>query len=217
MTMAPEDVLLTRQPETYRFYLQNCQCRLICLALCHDNGYIAELDKYRNDTTAKQKTWLVDHHAKGRGFLDPPFHMVKFDEIFSTKALYVKRITASSSLTNKSSSYSSAMTNSFSVEQAPRSEQSPFFMLDRQPRYAHGAESPSGTQSEPQQNLTPGPRTPFFAPELATPAVGDQVIPVVRTLTHHHHSNEVHIYLANYLTHIPSYTNHTNTISPPRI
>lgn len=168
-----------RLPEAYRFYLRNCQCKLIFLALCHDNGYMAELDKYRNDVIAKQKTWLIEHYAKGRAFADPPFPMANFDEVFSNRALPVKRVNGFAPVPNKSS-YSSALAAPSTVEAASGFGQSHF--------------NPPLPKSKPPSDAQPSPTTPFASrtnsfkelqtPYLASgvkiPTSGDQV-PVVCT------------------------------------
>lgn len=47
--------------EAYRFYANNAQCHSIFLAVCHDNGYVASLDHYKQDISIACKTILVKH------------------------------------------------------------------------------------------------------------------------------------------------------------
>ncbi len=168
-----------RLPETYRLFLQNCQCKLIYLALCHDNGYIAELDKYRNDAIAKQKTWLIDHYAKGRAFTDPPFPMVKFDEVFSSKALPVKRVNGFGPIPNKSS-YSSALAAPPRAEAASGIDQSSFTLPPLKPKYTSDVQSPISSPFGSHRNSFKEPQTPYHAPDVELRPSGDQV-PVVST------------------------------------
>lgn len=164
--------------DTYRFFLQNCQCKLIFLALCHDNGYISELDKYRNDPIAKQKTWLVDHYAKGRAFIDPPFPMAKFEAVFSTRPLPSKRVNTSAPLASKSS-YSSALTSTSPADQAPNPEQTPFSMYPNKSRANTGLQSPTTTTFEPQRDSVKESPARNLAPGVGAPNPVDQ-IPVNR-------------------------------------
>ncbi|KAF2670665.1 hypothetical protein BT63DRAFT_244835 [Microthyrium microscopicum] len=68
--------------DTYRFYAHDIHCERIFLACCHDNGYVAELDKYRHDPVARNKTLLVKHKNTGAQYRDTPFGMVDFGEVF---------------------------------------------------------------------------------------------------------------------------------------
>jgi hypothetical protein len=171
--------LLTRPPDTYRFFLHHCQCRLILLALCHDNGYIAELDKYRNDARATQKTLLIDHYAKGQAFIDPPFPIIKLDDVFSTKPLYVRRTKGSVSLTNQSP-YASALAASPTAGQPPIPRQSSFSRLPPWSKPASGTQSTIATPHQSQQTLIKEPHAPYLAPGVDPPTSSDQ-IPIVRT------------------------------------
>ncbi len=164
-------------PETYRFFLQNCQCKLIFLALCHDNGYMAELDKYRNDATAKQKTWLVDHYAKGRAFTDPPFPMIKFDEVFSSKSLPVKRVNGFGPIPKKSS-YSSALPAPLRMEAASGIDKSPFTMPPSKSKYTSDAQSSISTPAGLQRNSLKELPPLHLASDVELRSSGDQ-IPVV--------------------------------------
>lgn len=175
--MWPWKPLADRPADTYRFFLQNCQCKLIFLALCHDNGYISELDKYRNDPIAKQKTWLVDHYAKGRAFIDPPFPMAKFEAVFSTRPLPSKRVNTSAPLASKSS-YSSALTSTSPADQAPNPEQTPFSMYPNKSRANTGLQSPTTTTFEPQRDSVKESPARNLAPGVGAPNPVDQ-IPVV--------------------------------------
>jgi hypothetical protein len=171
--------LLTRPPDTYRFFLHHCQCRLILLALCHDNGYIAELDKYRNDDKATQKTLLIDHFAKGQAFIDPPFPIVKLDDVFSTKPLHVRRTKGSLSLINPSS-YSSALAISPTAGQAPTPQQSPFSRLPPWSKPDLGTQPSAATPHQSQQTFVKEPHAPHLALGVDPPTSSD-LIPVVRT------------------------------------
>jgi hypothetical protein len=177
-------LLLTATPETYRFYLQNTHCKLIFLALCHDNGYAPELEQYRNDAVAKQKTWLIDHYAKGRAFTDPPFHMVKFDQVFSGRALSIKRVNGSTSIPHKSS-YSSALASSpIATEPASNFDADAFGPpphTPTKPRSASDARPPSITPYDTRPNLVKEQPTAQLAPGVSPPTSSDQ-IPIVRDL-----------------------------------
>jgi hypothetical protein len=173
--------LLTLMPETYRFFLQNCHCRLIFLALCHDNGYIAELDKYRNDVTARQKTWLVDHYSQGRAFMDPPFPMVHFDNVFSTRPLSVNRPPAPISHTR--SSYSSALAGPAMIGQPARPGHNSVSMAPHESRFGPDIQPSAITPYESPPNSIRDHQTPYLAPGIEAPISGDQ-IPVVRFSSH---------------------------------
>jgi hypothetical protein len=179
--------LLTTTPETYHFFLQNSQCKLIFLALCHDNGYLAELERYRNDATAKQKTWLIDHYAKARAFTAPPFYMVKLDQVFSDRGLHIKRVNGSTSASHKSSSYSSALSS------LPITEPTSSILNDSdafgpppptKPRSASDARPPPASLHEPRPNLIKEQLTAQLAPGVSPPTSSDQ-IPVVRKIPFH--------------------------------
>ncbi|EHY58377.1 hypothetical protein HRR83_007259 [Exophiala dermatitidis] len=76
--------------DTFRFYAYNAQCQRIYLACCHDNGYIAELDKYRHDATVMPKVMLVEaaqSAAAVRAYASLPFKSTRFDTVFETSAL----------------------------------------------------------------------------------------------------------------------------------
>ena len=168
-----------RLPEAYRFFLRNLQCKLIFLALCHDNGYMAELDKYRNDVIAKEKTWLIDHYAKGRAFADPPFPMVNFDEVFSNRALPVKRANGFAPVPNKSS-YSSALAAPSTAETASGFGQGLFKMPPPKSKPPSDAQSSPTTPFVSHTNSFKELPTPYLAPGVELPTSGDQV-PVVCT------------------------------------
>lgn len=158
--------------EAYRFFLSNCQCKLILLAVCHDNGYVAELDKFRNDATARGKTWLLDHYARGRAFTDPPFPMVKIDDLFITRELSAKRATGPGSH-HASSSHSSALSSSAMTEQAKGPDQSSFRPIG--PGLQHSSFAPSESRHGSSEYST----TPYLAPGVEPPSSRSQV-PVVR-------------------------------------
>lgn len=167
---------LTSISETYRFFLQNSHCKLIFLAICHDNGYVAELDKYRNDPTAREKTWLVDHLSNGRAFMDSPFRMVHFDHVFSTIALPLNR--PSAPIPRPRSSYSSAVATPAVPGPAARSGHNSLSMPPPVSTSGLGTPrmkiSPHGSSHNPLvDNLTP-----YYAPEVEAPASSDMV-PVV--------------------------------------
>lgn len=70
------------ETDTYRFFAYNQHCRHIFLACCHDNGYVAELDKYRYDTTAAPKTILVHAAQAAREYASLPFPVARFGSVF---------------------------------------------------------------------------------------------------------------------------------------
>ncbi|KAK4947997.1 hypothetical protein LTR10_013050 [Elasticomyces elasticus] len=76
--------------DTFRFYAYNAQCQRIFLACSHDNGYIAELDKYRHDMIVMPKVMLV-HAAQtpsaAKAYANLPFKYTRFDKVFETTAL----------------------------------------------------------------------------------------------------------------------------------
>lgn len=172
--VASKNFWLTSVSETYRFFLQNCQCKLIFLALCHDNGYIAELDKYRNDVLAKKKTWLVDHYAKGRAFVNPPFHMVKLDNVFDTRAISVKRLNPAY-LLNTNSSYSSTAVPSFTTEKAPIPEQNPYSNPPPHFTSASGASPINATRYDSNREMVEKDDAPYLAPGVEPPTSADEV------------------------------------------
>jgi hypothetical protein len=71
--------------DTYRFFAYNQHCRHIFLACCHDNGYVAELDKYRYDTTAAPKTILVHAAQAAREYASLPFPVARFGSVFEVR------------------------------------------------------------------------------------------------------------------------------------
>jgi hypothetical protein len=75
---------LTR-PDTYRFFALNSHCRLIFLAICHDNGYIVELQKYAHHPIYTPKTVLLQASQPARGFEALPFRMTCLDDVFEHK------------------------------------------------------------------------------------------------------------------------------------
>ncbi|ERF75791.1 hypothetical protein EPUS_01621 [Endocarpon pusillum Z07020] len=160
--------------EAYRFFLRNCQCKLIFLALCHDNGYMAELDKYRNDVIAKQKTQLIDHYAKGRAFANPPFPMVNFEEVFSNRALPVKRVNGFAPVPTKSS-YSSALAAPPTVEAASGFGQGHFNPPPLQSKPPPDAQSSPTTPFASRTNSFKELQTPYLASGVELPTSGDQV------------------------------------------
>lgn len=72
---------LTRA-DVYRFHLNNAQCKYIFLACCHDSGYIAELDKYRQDPIASAKTILVRHGNTAPGYARSGLRFATFSSSF---------------------------------------------------------------------------------------------------------------------------------------
>jgi len=76
--------LLTSSPEAYRFYATNAQCKYIFLAVCHDNGYVATLDHYRQDGLIAPKTVLVKHPNMAAQFINLPFSSVDISPIFES-------------------------------------------------------------------------------------------------------------------------------------
>ncbi|KAK5270563.1 hypothetical protein LTR99_005005 [Exophiala xenobiotica] len=76
--------------DTFRFYAHNAQCQRIYLACSHDNGYIAELDKYRHDMIVMPKVMLI-HAAQtpsaARAYAGLPFEYTRFDSVFEVSGL----------------------------------------------------------------------------------------------------------------------------------
>lgn len=68
--------------DTFRFFAYNQHCRYIFLACCHDNGYVAELDKYRFDPIAAPKTILVHAAQAAREYASLPFPVARFGSVF---------------------------------------------------------------------------------------------------------------------------------------
>lgn len=81
---------LTTNTDTFRFYANNAQCQRIYVACSHDNGYIAELDKYRHDMVVMPKVMLV-HAAQTpsavKAYSSLPFKHTRFDSVFEDAAL----------------------------------------------------------------------------------------------------------------------------------
>ncbi|EXJ95650.1 hypothetical protein A1O1_00772 [Capronia coronata CBS 617.96] len=76
--------------DTFRFYAYNAQCQRVYLACCHDNGYIAELDKYRHDAIVMPKVMLVQAAQTApaiRAYAGLPFQSTRFDSVFETSPL----------------------------------------------------------------------------------------------------------------------------------
>ncbi|KIX06386.1 uncharacterized protein Z518_04362 [Rhinocladiella mackenziei CBS 650.93] len=82
--------LLTMSLDTFRFYAYNAQCQRIFLACSHEDGYIAELDKYRHDEMVMPKVILI-HAAQtdttARAYAGLPFKFTRFDTVFETAPL----------------------------------------------------------------------------------------------------------------------------------
>lgn len=74
--------LLTGRLDTYRFFAYNQHCLHIFLACCHDNGYVAELDKYRYDAIAAPKTILIHAAQAAREYARLPFPVARFSSVF---------------------------------------------------------------------------------------------------------------------------------------
>lgn len=78
--------------DNFRFYAYNAQCQRIFLACSHDNGYIAELDKYRHDAITMPKVMLV-HAAQSpsaaKAYAGLPFKSTRFDTVFESTPLEV--------------------------------------------------------------------------------------------------------------------------------
>lgn len=77
--------------DTYRFYLSNAQCKHLFLACCHDNGYVAELDKYRHDSIAASKTILVKHGNTANQFYNLNLPIARFSTTFEMEPLQAVR------------------------------------------------------------------------------------------------------------------------------
>jgi len=70
--------------DTFRFYADNVQCQRIFLAVTHDNGYVAELEKYRY-AIFQPKIVLVHQSATAKStqfFASLPFKTTTFDTVF---------------------------------------------------------------------------------------------------------------------------------------
>ena len=78
--------------ETYRFHAYQPSCLAIFLACCHDNGYVAEFDKYRRDDVVSNKTILVKATMPARGFTDLTFRKCDFGPVFHNELLKPKQI-----------------------------------------------------------------------------------------------------------------------------
>lgn len=77
--------------DTFRFYADNVQCQRIFLAVTHDNGYIAELDKFRY-ATFQPKIVLVHQSSTAKStqfFGGLPFEMTTFDTVFEPLPLNI--------------------------------------------------------------------------------------------------------------------------------
>lgn len=95
--------------DTFRFYAYNAQCPRIFLACSHDNGYIAELDKYRHDMTVMPKVMLV-HAAQtqsaAKAYANLPFRHTRFDKVFETTPLDItSKVDAALSATHLNGSH----------------------------------------------------------------------------------------------------------------
>ncbi|KAK5100074.1 hypothetical protein LTR70_003264 [Exophiala xenobiotica] len=77
--------------DTYRFYLNSAQCEHIFLACCHDNGYVAELDKYRHDPRAAEKTVLIKHGNTANQFYNLNLPFTRFSSTFEMEPLQAVR------------------------------------------------------------------------------------------------------------------------------
>lgn len=77
--------------DTFRFYAYNAQCQRIFLACSHDNGYIAEFDKYRHDPVVLPKLVLVNHAEQtaqtARAYAGLPFRSTKFETVFEPQPI----------------------------------------------------------------------------------------------------------------------------------
>lgn len=71
----------------YRFFVYNSHCRHVFLACCHDNGYVAELDKFRHDPVAAPKTTLVHAAHNAREYASLSFPIARFGSVFETTPL----------------------------------------------------------------------------------------------------------------------------------
>lgn len=83
--MLPAKVLTSL--DVYRFYLNNAQCKYIFLACCHDSGYIAEIDKYRQDPVASAKTVLIRHGNTAPGFSRSGLRIATFSSTFEMEPI----------------------------------------------------------------------------------------------------------------------------------
>ncbi|KAH0841051.1 hypothetical protein FOPE_06277 [Fonsecaea pedrosoi] len=77
--------------DTFRFYANNAQCQRIYLACSHDNGYIAEFDKYRHDPVASKVVLVhgAQTAAAARAYGTLPFKTTRFDNVFESSPLEI--------------------------------------------------------------------------------------------------------------------------------
>ncbi|EXJ70498.1 uncharacterized protein A1O5_06567 [Cladophialophora psammophila CBS 110553] len=77
--------------DTFRFYANNAQCQRIYLACSHDNGYIAEFDKYRHDPIAPKIVLVhgAQTIAAARAYSTLPFKWTRFDHVFESSPLEI--------------------------------------------------------------------------------------------------------------------------------
>ncbi|KIX96933.1 uncharacterized protein Z520_07047 [Fonsecaea multimorphosa CBS 102226] len=77
--------------DTFRFYANNAQCQRLYLACSHDNGYIAEFDKYRHDPVASKIVLVhgAQTAAAARAYSALPFKSTRFDNVFESSILEI--------------------------------------------------------------------------------------------------------------------------------
>ncbi|KAK5452135.1 hypothetical protein LTS15_007199 [Exophiala xenobiotica] len=136
--------------DTFRFYAHNAQCQRIYLACSHDNGYIAELDKYRHDMIVMPKVMLI-HAAQtpsaARAYAGLPFKYTRFDSVFEVSGLQT--------VSKADTSYSTPPPDT------------PYF--DRSPTEQHIHElTPTASRSSHSSNIAPCGSTPLAPVTLNT-------------------------------------------------
>ncbi len=152
-------VPLTRLKDTFRFYAHNAQCQRIYLACSHDNGYIAELDKYRHDMIVMPKVMLI-HAAQtpsaARAYAGLPFKYTRFDSVFEVSGL---------------ETVSKADTSYFTPP-----PDTPYF--DRSPAEQHTHElTPTASRSSQSSNTGPSGLTPLAPLTLNTKSAAQLTSP----------------------------------------
>ncbi|KIW35376.1 uncharacterized protein PV07_02074 [Cladophialophora immunda] len=181
--------------DTFRFYANNAQCQRIYLACSHDNGYIAEFDKYRHDQVVAPKIVLVhgaQTAATARAYNALPFTSTRFDNVFESSPLeiipkpemvYVQPALealslASSSVENGSSDLTPAMSrSSYSSNPVPQPSTS---MATLPLNTVNRASSQAKASTPPTEVAKPKPATQAYAAALNGGHDGKSGIPVNR-------------------------------------
>lgn len=109
--------------------------------------------------------------------MDPPFRMVQFDDVFSTRPLSINRPPVTASYSR--SSYSSALAGPPTIGQAPTSGHNSVSMPPPKSRFGPDLQSPIVTPIESPQSFSADYQKSYLAAGVEAPTSGDQV-PVVR-------------------------------------